>query len=66
VTTMLNRPYYRQLRAQGYGVSNAVLTVRRFDYFRKTLTATVKLNAKRTKAAKKGWKTRRAAARAMA
>ncbi len=59
-TPMKDRDYYRKLRAQGYGVSDAVNTVRRHDYFRKTLSATVKLNNKRTKAAKKGWKTRRA------
>jgi hypothetical protein len=62
-TPMHQRDYYRKLRADGYGVSDAVLTVRRHDYFRKTLSATVKQINKRAKAAKKGWKTRRANAR---
>ncbi len=60
LTQMLDRPYYRELRAKGYGVRAAVMAVRRHDHFRKELSARVKLDKKRTRSAKKGWKTRRA------
>lgn len=51
---------YRQSRANGAGVQAAVLNVRRHWAFIKTLSADVKAAKKRTRAAKKGWKTRRA------
>ena len=60
MTQMQDRGYYRELRSKGYGVADAVRTVRRHDFFLKDLSARVKLDKKRTKAAKKGWKTRRA------
>lgn len=60
IIQMLNNPYYRELRNHGYGVRNAVMTVRRHEHFRKQLSSRVKLDKKRTLAAKKGWKTRRA------
>jgi hypothetical protein len=57
---MYHRPYYRELRRKGYGVSDAVNTVRRQDNFLARCNRDAAAWQKRTKAAKKGWKTRRA------
>lgn len=64
-TNMQDRSYYRELRAKGYGVLDAVLSVRRHDNFYKRIQRDAAAWEKRRKAAKKGWKTRRANARAI-
>jgi multidrug resistance efflux pump len=60
MTPIQDRSYYQKLRASDYGVADAVRTVRRHDHFVKDLRARVAQDKKRSKAAKKGWKTRRA------
>ena len=48
--------------AYGFHAVAAFQGARRTIHFRKTLSATVKASKKRSAAAKRGWKTRRAAA----
>lgn len=57
--------YYRKFRAHGdeplfHSAVAAWNSARSFVYFRKTLRADVAASAKRSKSAKKAWKTRRA------
>lgn len=51
---------YVSARRNGSGIADAVAGVRRHWAFMKTLRADVKAADKRRRAAKKGWKTRRA------
>ena len=53
-------PYYARCREHGYSVVAAFYAVKRMDYFRADLAATVKRDKARSKAAKKGHATRRA------
>lgn len=53
--------YYRDFRAKGYPALAAWNSARSFVAFRARLSADVKAANKRSRAAKKGWKTRRAA-----
>lgn len=50
---------YRQARANGAGCAQAVADVRRHWSFIARLSADVKASKRRSKAAKRGWKTRR-------
>jgi hypothetical protein len=52
---------YQQARANGQGAQDAINGVRRHWAFIRDLSASVKQDKKRSKAAKRGWKTRRAA-----
>jgi hypothetical protein len=60
MTAMMDRSYYRQLRRDGLTVQAAVRGVRQYDMFRSRLASYVAAGDKRSRAAKKGWKTRRA------
>ena len=55
--------YYKQFRSDHCGALAAWLSAKRHIHFRKTLTEDIKAYQKRSKAAKKAWKTRRANAR---
>lgn len=61
---MLGRALYRRLRASGYGVRAAVYSVRRHDSFALRLSADIRAHNKRSKAAKRAWRTRKANAEA--
>ena len=50
---------YVSARKNGSGIADAVQSVRRHWAFLKTLRADVKAANKRSRAARKGWKTRR-------
>lgn len=54
--------YYRKFRAEGYTALAAWNSARSFVAFRARLSADVKASKKLSRSAKKGWKTRRAAA----
>lgn len=57
--TMAANPMFRDLRMSGVPLEFAVLRVRRHWDFIASVSRSVRDNKKRTKAAKKGWKTRR-------
>ena len=63
---LLDHPHYQLLRARGRGIAACVRDVKHFDQFRADLSASVKLDKARSKAAKKGVATRRRNARAFA
>jgi len=52
--------YYRQSRATGTPTLAAWTGALRELHFRRTLSASVKLDKKRSRSARKGWKTRKA------
>ena len=53
-------PYYRELRAKGYTAERALAAVRSHQNFLDRYRADEKAREKRSKAAKRGWKKRRA------
>ena len=50
---------YREFRRAGYGALAAWMSALRHVHFVKDLSASVRASAKRSKAAKQGWKQRR-------
>lgn len=52
-------PFYQDLRKIGVGAQSAAIATRRHWAFIADLSARVRADKKRARAAKKGWKTRR-------